>query len=280
MLTEVKAYSSLPSAPELLLSDTGRAETDLIQIYNIDGLDPIKASVNTSSFGAIDGSFFTGSNVASRNIVLTIHPNPDWDTWTYESIRKLLYMYFMPKSSVRLVFESDDIVPVQIDGIVESISPDLFSKDPEFQVSIICPDPYFISVDPVIMRGGSVRAGGATLDIDYKGNVETGVYVKLEYGAAPLPTSIGIQLGDPAYTFFRLVGGITPTKYFEMSSLPMNKIVRNVETTSGVITNLLSKVEEGSSWPTIVPGHNHFSVYTDAGSQSWELRYHERFGGL
>ena len=53
MLTEVKAYSSWQSAPTLLLSDTGRAETDLVQIRNIDGLDPVKASVNTSPLGLL-----------------------------------------------------------------------------------------------------------------------------------------------------------------------------------------------------------------------------------
>lgn len=280
MLTEVKAYSSWPSAPELLLSDKGRAETDLIQIYNIEGLDPVKASVNTSSYGAVDGAVYIGSNVMSRNIVLTLHPNPDWNTWTYEKLRYLLYSYFMPKRSVRLVFESDDIVPVQIDGIVESIIPDLFSKDPEFQISIICPDPYFTAVDPVIMYGQSVRAGGSTLDIDYKGNIETGIYIKVEYGGSPLPTNIGIQLGDPAFTFFRVSAGITSTKYFEMNSLTMNKLVQNVDENIGAITNLLSEVEQGSSWPVLLPGHNDFSVYTDAGTQAWELRYHERFGGL
>ena len=72
MLTEVKAYSSWRSAPTLPLSDSGRAETDLIQIRNIDGLDPVKASVNTSPFGSVDGASYVGSSVESRNIVLTI----------------------------------------------------------------------------------------------------------------------------------------------------------------------------------------------------------------
>ena len=64
MLTEVKAYSSWRSAPTLPLDDNGRAETDLIQIRNIDGLDPVKASVNTSPYGSIDGASYAGSSVA------------------------------------------------------------------------------------------------------------------------------------------------------------------------------------------------------------------------
>jgi hypothetical protein len=43
VLTVVKAYSAWQSAPTLPLSEDGRAETDLVQIRNIDGLDPVTA---------------------------------------------------------------------------------------------------------------------------------------------------------------------------------------------------------------------------------------------
>ena len=62
----------------------------------------------------------------------------------------------------------------------------------------------------------------------------------------------------------------------------MKKFVRNVNTGTGVITNLLSKVhiQEGSLWPTLQPGENEFSVITDIGIQTGTLTYFERFGGL
>lgn len=280
MLTEVKAYSSWQSAPTLPLSDNGRAETDLIQIRNIEGLDPVKASVNTSPFGSVDGEAYIGSSVLSRNIVLTVHPNPDWDAWSYEGLRRLIYSYFMPKRSVRLVFYSDDIIPVEITGIVEDVAANAFSKDPEFLISIICPDPYFIALNATVILGEAVRPGGDVIDIDYGGNVETGVYVKATYESGSVPTSIGIQIGDPAISYFDVVAGVSATKYFEMNSLPMQKFVRNVNTNTGVIANLLSAVKEGSSWPTLQPGENAFSIITNVGVQNWELSYFERFGGL
>ena len=160
MLTEVKAYSSWRSAPTLPLSDGGRPESDLIQLRNIDGLDPVKAAVNTSPFGSVDGASHTGSSVLTRNIVLTLHPNPNWDNWTFESLRRLLYSYFMPKRQTRLVFYSDDMIPVEISGIVESVSVNIFSKDPELQVSIVCPDPYFTALEPTVLTGQTVRSAG------------------------------------------------------------------------------------------------------------------------
>lgn len=279
MLTEVKAYSAWRSAPTLPLSAGSLAEADLIQVRGIDGLDPVKAGVSTTPFGSIDGDSVTGASVPSRNIVLTLHPNPDWKNWTNEALRRLIYAYFMPKLNIRLVFISDDMPAVEIFGVVESVSANSFSKDQEYQVSIICPDPYFTAVDPIVLTGLS---NDDPIDIEYNGNIETGIYVKLTKTPDPPPSDIGVQIGDPRITYFAVFGTVSSTLYFEMSSLNFAKYVQNVDLSTGVITNLLSKVhiQEGSLWPLLQPGTNEFSVLTDAGNHDWELSYFERFGGL
>jgi Phage tail protein RIFT-related domain len=282
VLTDVKAYSSWRSAPTLLLDEGGRAEKDLIQIRNIDGLDPVKASINTSPFGSVDGASYVGGSVQSRNIVLTLHPNPDWNNWTFEGLRRLLYSYFMPKRATRLVFYSDDMIPVEISGIVEDVQVNMFSKDPELIVSIICPDPYFTSLEGIVITGRSGPAGGPVTLIEYNGTMDAGIRVKVTASTDPVPNDIAIQVGDPIITYFAVAATVDPSMYFEMSSLPMQKFVQNVTIGSGVITNLLSKVhvQEGSLWPSFQPGENEFSVVTDHGSHDWELTYFERFGGL
>jgi phage-related protein len=280
VLTEVKAYSSWASAPTLLLDQDGRPETDLVQIRNIEGLEPVKASVNTSLFGSVDGAAYTGSSVSSRNIVLTIHPNPDWHTWKYEDLRKLIYSYFMTKKPVRLVFYSDEDSPVEIFGIVESVDNSIFSKDQEFNVSVICPDPYFTSLDPKVITGQSIRSGGAPRVVTYNGSVETGIRVKVSFSSGAAPTTIGIQVGDPKVSYFNVTATVGSTLYVDMSSVAMQKYIQNVSIGSGVITNLLSKMQEGSKWPLFEHGDNNFSVITDQGVQDWELSFYERFGGL
>jgi Phage tail protein RIFT-related domain len=284
VLTEVKAYSSWRSAPALPLSDTGRAETDLVQIRDIQGLDPVKASVNTSPYGSVDGESWVGSSVLSRNIVLTVGINPDWANWTYESLRRLLYEYFMPKRPVQLVFYSDDMDPVQIRGVVESAAINQFSKDPEFVISVICPDPYFTSLNPEVVTGQSIRSaafpGGASI-VTYNGNIEVGIHVQVTQASGSTPTRIGIQIGDPTISYFDVSAIVNATNYFEISSIPTRKFVQNVDMSTGVITSLLSKVvREGSDWPVLQPGEHEFAVITDAGVQDWELTYFERFGGL
>jgi phage-related protein len=277
VLTEVKAYSSWRSAPTLQLDEDGRTETDLIQIHNINGLDPVKASVTTSPYGSVDGTSFTGSNVQNRNIVLTLKPNPNWDTWTYAKLRQLLYSYFMPKLVIRLVFYSDDMNPVEIYGVVEGIENDMFTKEQTFQVSIICPDPYFTSLNPIVLTGQNDEVK----TFDYNGNVETGMVVKVTH-LSGAPTTIGIQLGDPKDTFFGVTTEVNSSKYFELSSIPMQKYVQNVNIGTGVIDNLLSNIyaQEGSLWPFLQPGTNEFKVVTDDGVQDYQLIFYERFGGL
>jgi hypothetical protein len=262
------------------LDDSGRPETDLIQIRNIDGLDPVKASVNTSLYGSVDGAAYVGGSIAGRNIVLTIHPNPNWDNWRFEELRRLLYSYFMPKKPTRLIFESDDMSAVEISGIVEGVEVNQFSKDQEFQVSIICPSPYFVSLDPIVLTG-QVNAEGSTV-IDYEGTIETGFNVKVTFVSGTVPTTIEVQVGEPSVTDLTVNAGVDATKYFELNSVAMRKYVQNVSIGSGVITNLLSKVLDGSSWPLLQPGENEIFITTTpvGGIQDWELTYYERFGGL
>jgi phage-related protein len=281
MLTEVKAYSSWRSAPLLPLNGD-RPETDFIQIRNIEGLDPVKASVSTTPFGAVDGASYTGSSVLTRNIVLTVGLNPDWVTWTHQALRDLIYSYFMPKRASRLIFYSDDKDPVEISGYVESVEVNMFSKDLELLISIICPQPYFKSLTPKVISGTAVRNAGAPTIINYDGTVENGIGLKLTTLATPYPTDIAIQIGDPQISKFAVTAGVSTTSYFELSSVPMNKYVRNVAVSTGVITNLLSKVyiQDGSYWPALQPGENEFKVITDQGSQDWTLTFYELFGGL
>lgn len=280
MLTKLEAYSSWLEAPTLALSDGGREETDLIQIRNITGLDPVKAAVNTSPFGSVDGSAYIGSSVATRNIVLTLHPNPDWDAWTFESLRRLIYLYFMPKQLTRLIFYSDDMPPMAIAGIVEDANVSQFSKDPEIQVSIICPDPYFTALSPTVVTGQTDRDFSSPEEIQYDGDVVAGINVEITRVSDPAPTSIGIQIGDPSASYFNVTASVDSAQYFVMNSLDGNRFAQTVTFNTGVIANLLSKIQIGSSWPVLQPGVNDFAVITDAGVQDWQLTYYERHGGL
>lgn len=286
MLTALKAYSPLPAAPVLPLGK-GVPDSDFFQIREIDGLGPVKASINTTPYGSIDGTAYNGSLAEQRNIVIKLGFNPDWVQFTFEELRKLLYAYFAPKMHTQLVFTSTHLPEVKIDGYVETMEPTLFAKDGETQISIICPDPYFTAVQPKIVNGLTANDNSAPVEIDYGGSTETGILVRvtdsaLQMGRAetPAPDSITIQVGDPSQQTFKVDASVDASCVFITDSIPGEKYVQEVELGTGVITNLYSKVESGYKWPLLLPGPNKFQVITNQGTKDWELTYYERFVGL
>jgi Phage tail protein len=276
VLTKVRAYSSWQSAQTLLLDAAGRPETDLLQVRDITGLGPVEASINSVPSGSIDGESYSGSNVGRRNIVLTVKPNPDWATWTFESLRKLVYSYFMPRLRVRLVFETDELDPVEIYGYVESVEPVIFSKDGEISISVICPSPHFTAVTPTEVIG----TNDTPVTITYDGNIETPFNLKVvrTSGATPIYVQ-AVFLGSPP-RYQQVAAPVSATEYFVSNSAPGNKYVRMVNSSTGVFSNLLSKIWSGSAWLTLQPGDNEFILVTDQGAQDWTLTYYRKYGGL
>ena len=112
-------------------------------IQDITGLGPAKANVNSTEMATSDGSIYNSARLNSRNIVLTIKlmSNP-----TVEYMRQLSYKYFPIKKNIKLIIETDNRTCVAY-GYVESNEPNIFTSSQTTQISIICPDPYFYSLD-------------------------------------------------------------------------------------------------------------------------------------
>lgn len=278
MLTSVEVYSQWPDAPTLPLDPNGSEETDLLQLINIDGINPVKATVNTSAFGSIDGVAYIGSDIPERNPVLTVRANPNWINWSHEDLRRLLYSYFMPKQNVKLRFYSDDMDPVEIDGIVEDCDISQFSSDLSYQISVICPDPHFTDINTTLI---SMETGDLA-QILYNGSIECGMLIELDKVSGANPTQMQIKYGPNSeylYTVSPLV--LDGTSYFIMSSIPGNKYVENVNRSTGVVTSLLSKMQAGSVWPTLKPGKNSLTISVNAtGEYAVSIAYNSRYGGL
>lgn len=282
MLTKVEVYAIRSLAPELLLEGDD-ASADPIQVRGITGLGPVNASVNTTPFGSVDGEAYNGSQIGKRNIVITLGFNPNWIDQTVESLRQIVYAYFMTKQEVVLRFFSDVRPTCEINGYVETSTPNIFSKDPEVQVSIICPMSDFIAIDPTVIEG-TVRdiSDVDTTEITYLGNVPTGFVVDVE-SSDEVSTYEGLivvenQAFVPESTEVDDVL-IDTTQFFRLSTRRRNKFVKKILVPGGAETSLLGQVIN-SSWPCLYPGLNIFNVRSDDPGQTWTLTYFDRFGGL
>jgi len=282
VLQKMEVFSENPSAPVLPLGGFMPSD-DPIQIRNIEGLGPVKAEVTSIPYATGRGELPQGSSVGKRNIVLTLGLNPNWVDQTMSTLRQQLYAYLLPEAWTKLRFFSDYIPTVDIEGIVESFEPNIFSQDPEIQVSILCHKPDFIEADATSYQG-VVDDGTVELEFEYAGTVATGFELRIDQSVAN-PTYTGdlditvMSPTDPQVFSVEDVV-IDGAKYFKLSTVRNAKRVQSIAKADGAAINLLSKVSDASVWPEIKPGMNVISVAAAEFGQAWTLAYFNRFGGL
>jgi hypothetical protein len=274
VLTKVSAYKETSPTTDPLVMNLGpEIQTDLIQIRNIDGLDPVKANITTSAFGSKQGSFLTGKNLGDRNLVFTLGLNPDWVTSNYSTLRKLVNEYFMTESQVRLVFETVEYPPVEIIGHVETNEQNPFSKDPEPQISIICPDPLFVASAPTELAQNPNTE--APINIAYEGTFAAGVKLDIVYvsGSNPTQADIYSQVGVMSVIDAPVLDS---THFLEIYSVPGSRYIKK----NAAGANVFNKMYPGSVWPMLLPGDNQFYIATNNGVQRWTMEYYALYGGL
>lgn len=293
MLTNLDVLGGRSNVPSLPLGENGSAATDPLQVFDLQGIEPVKAAVTTMPYATFDGEAYSGgASVGKRNIVLAIGLNPDWAIQTIEELRQLVYAYFLPKARVRLQFTSTHLPKVAIDGIVESVTPNIFSKDPQMQISIICPMPDFVSVDDTVIKGLTVASGGSLFEFHYNGTTPAGFYMELTRGdyeedapGSDLRFSITLN-NEYCNQLLRGRGKITRTDYTAISTVPGDKYLRSVVYSwgehAGRMYGYLTSVQTNSNgWPKIFPGSNGLLVATpNSPRNKYSLSFYERFGGL
>lgn len=289
MLTQMEVFNSRVTAPPWPIAEQD-VGLDPIQIKKISGLTPVIANINTQTYGSTDGGFFTGSNAHSRNIVITAALNPNWAAGqSYEGLRRVLYSYFMPKNRVKLRFSSTHMDTIEIEGYVEAFEVDPFSKDSEYQISILCPKPYFISSGATVISGqtGLLADPGDPIEIDYHGDIPGGfiVSVTLPDGAVSYSSEVRIiNYTDVDANGFKYGSAspiaISTSQYFEWSSVEGDKYMHVVLLPSGEYSDALSKMYAWSSWPVLRPGKNSLAVLTSGESLNYTISYYARYGGL
>lgn len=283
MLTQLEVSTPRITSSPLPFVEAGFAETDPIQIRGIEGLGPVDANVSTHKYGSLDGEMYNDSTVGNRNILITLGLNPNWATQSIESLRQLLYLYFMPKSRVRLRFSSTHLPQVEIIGYVENLRPNIFSKEPEYQLSIICPQPHFYDVNPTVITG-TANAVGTDLEteINYPGTVETGFIMTLEPGGAPdRAGQLNIINRAPTQEAFSHTSAYaSAANTTELSTEWGNKYITLLYTDGTTPMNLMRYVSTNSNWLTLKPGRNMFQVALGTGGSLWSIRFRSRYGGL
>lgn len=267
-------------------------------ISQIEGLGPPKASINLSNFVTKDGGIFNSSRVEDRNLVLHLYLV---DAPTIEDARLNVYKYFPIQKKCRILVETDRR-KAQVYGYVESVEPEIFSDMESVQVSIICPESYWQSIED----GGSqitLFSGENPLFefpfsneslsnnllelsesnkvtegiVDYAGDVGCGVsmvlYVVDSLSTVGSPSSVTITNHTTKDTMTLNLNGLTLQQDDEIriDTTFGNKSI--ILYRDGTTTNLLNRLGSTSEWLRITRGENliSYSVGTEQQQRAFDL---------
>ena len=259
-------------------------------LYDIDGLNPVTATINTTEFATSDGAMFNSARIGTRNIVLYVKIYPE-----IEQNRLLLYSFFKIKSDVTLYFRHDSL-SVYITGKVESFELDHFSNSQVAQISILCADPYFRAAETQTVEFSNVialfefpfmnppvglefsRIEKVKTKIINAGEMPTGVTIQLYAKTSEVLNPVVYNLTNN--TFFGLNFDMNQGDLITITTHFNNKKVTLLR--DGVETNILYAVQEGSTWLELESGENEISYSCDEGENNLtvSVEYTALFEGI
>lgn len=269
MINLVRATNKAGSVLELPIAETLNG----FAVQEIDGLDPVKATIVTSSFAQQDGTQYQSSRRDQRDIKLSIGLEPDYVVTTTQGLRSQLYRFFMPKSEVALSFVDDDGRVFNISGRVETCEAPLFVQEPQMDVVIICFDPDFVEDEQVQVFGNTTNTSDQ-MEIVYDGTVETGIEFNLTVNRTITAFSIYHTLPNGDVRTLDFTYPLTAYQVLTITTSPGQKGA-NI---TGV--SVLYGITPESNWISLEPGSNFIRVYAEGVPAPFNIKYTNKYGGL
>lgn len=268
-----------------------------IAITDITGIDAVTADIYDQEMASSDGSIYTSSRATKRNIVISATLLP---VTTVEEVRHLLYKMFPVKHATTLRFETETRV-CEINGYVESNAHVIFKEQVTIQVSVICPYPYFHSVeedgsnvtyfygieamfefpfsnesltDNLIEFGEIVNRKENV--IVYGGDEDTGIIIRIDaFGSAGSITIHNVLTRESMRLDNDKLQKMTGKRISQgdsiiISTVKNDKYIQLLR--DGVYTNILNCLDRDSDWIGLSNGDNVFAYEADSGADNLQFR--------
>lgn len=289
---------------ESIVLELGAPEKSGLLIKSITGLGPVKADINMTNIASSDGSLYNSSRATYRNITMKLGL---MFAPTIEDSRLKTYKYFPIKKKIKLTIETDNRI-CECYGYVESNEPDIFSKSETVNISIICPDPYFYSVnkelvifygvekafefpfsnesltDDLIEFGHVVT--NTRQNIYYTGDAEVGITIIIHaIGKVTNLTIWNVSTRESMHInddkLITITGsGIDTADDIIITTLKNSKSIQLFR--NGIYTNILNCFDRNTDWFKISKGDNIFAFTSDYGNSNMEMRieYQNAYEGV
>lgn len=274
MLTQVNATSSSGSLLSLPMGDVSNG----IYIQEIEGLDPVKATIVSSSFPNATGEVYQASKREARDIKFTLGIEPDYIDEEPRDVRNRLYAFFMPNTMVDLQFIDSGGLVVDISGMIETFESPLFVQEPKATISVHCFDSDFVDLDNSESLTGNTVPNTLDTTIEYIGTVEAGIDFQLLVNRDVNDFSIYNTMPNGQFRQLNFSWPLHNGDVVRLITTPGNKSLKL--TRAGVQSSLLYAKDSQSSWIDLWPGTNLFRVYAEGAAIPFLLYYNNRYGGL
>lgn len=253
-----------------------------INVKDIDGLDPVKATLTSSTFVNRPGAVFQSSQRITRNILIKLELKPDPATQTVRSVRQSIYNIFRPETQVLMKFYDDESESVVSDGYhilgrVETCEPPTsrFTQAPEVDISVICYDPDFF--DPAVVTvSGMTTADVAATTINYIGTIETGLTFTVNVNRSLSEFQITYVDGNGQTWTMDVVSTFVAGDVITIVTTPGSKSATLVR--AGVTSSVLYAVSPQSTWMKLAPGVNTIRFSATGAAIPASVSYMNRFG--
>lgn len=247
-------------------------------VREIDGLDPVAASLVTSTMAQVDGAQPQNARRDARNITMKLGLRPVYAISSVRSLRAGLYDYFLPKANISLGFYDDDVLFAVTTGQVETCESSIFSADPEVDISVLCYDPDFYSPSQVTFSSHTQSDNVTTVPVNYQGSSDTGFIFNMILSRNMNNLVISCLNPDGTQRALTLTGSFVPGDVVTINTIPGQKDINLFR--SGISSSVLYYMSGTSSWPYLQKGLNQFGAYSPGLGISYTLVYTPKLGGL
>lgn len=244
-------------------------------IVDIDGINPPKATINTSQLALIDGAQFNSAKLEMRtiNVAFVIQDEA-------AANRVNVYKVLKTKHPIRVSYQSETR-DVFVSGYVESIEVEYGGNPQQVSVAILCPYPYWQAAQSMVDDLSAVIgmfhfafASTATpeivfgyidpivsIGIENGGDIETGIIIEL-YASEAIenPKVIDYETGD----FIQLDMTMEPADLVTIDTRIGHKTATLLR--AGVVSSVFNAVAKGSTWLQLAIGGSTYTYTAQGGA--------------
>lgn len=244
-------------------------------IVDIDGINPPKATINTSQLALIDGAKFNSAKLEMRTINVAFVIQDD-----AAANRVEVYKVLKTKHPVTVYYKSETR-DVYISGYVESVEVDYGGNPQKISVAVLCPYPYWQAAQSIVNDLSSVIgmfhfAFASTetpelvfgyidpivsIEVENGGDIETGIIIEL-YASEAIenPKVIDYETGE----YIQLEMTMEQADLITIDTRIGHKTATLLR--DGATNSVFNAVAKGSTWLQLAIGGSTFTYTADGGA--------------